>query len=90
MLEAFYGRATGRATDKRAAEAAAEYETNARRVDAAHNGVQVVWDAPPGPVLAMLRAMPPVTGLVVGAFGEFSREVGQSASSCRTSRRRLR
>ena len=65
MLEAYYGRATGRATDKRAAEVAAEYEANARRVDAAYNGVPVVRDGPPVPVLATggseFRGVPPPT-----------------------------
>jgi hypothetical protein len=80
MLGPYYDWAIGRATDKRAAEVPVEYEANARRVDAAYNGVPVVRGGPPGPVLAMLRAMPPVTGLVVGAFGEFSRDVGQFVS----------
>jgi hypothetical protein len=74
-------RDAARAVGIRAAEVQGEYEANARRVDAAYNDFPVVRDGPPGPVLAMLRGMPPVTGLVVGAYGEFSREVSQFVSN---------
>jgi len=52
----------------------------ARKVDAEDNGWLYQRGGPPGPVLTLLRSLPPVTGLGVGFAGEFSREVGQFIS----------
>jgi len=71
----------GREADTRAAEVPADYETKARKVDAEYNGWPYQRGGPPGPVLTLLRFLPPVTGLGVGFAGEFSREVGQFISA---------
>ena len=55
----------------RAKAVAAEYEAHARRLDLRHHGV-ARDDPRGGPVLAALRAWPPVLGLAFGAFGEAS------------------
>lgn len=68
----YYGRIGRRAPDVRAATVGNEYERLARDVDRRYNGVPPDTD---GPVLQLLRSLPPVTGLAVGAFGEWSREV---------------
>ena len=73
--------ARGRAADIRAAEVPADYETKARKVDAEYNGWPYQRGGPPGPVLTLLRSLPPVTGLGVGFAGEFSRDVGQFISA---------
>jgi len=59
----------GRAANIRAVEVPADYETKARKVDAEYNGWPYQRGGPPGPVLTLLRSLPPVTG-------EFSRDVG--------------
>ena len=41
-------------------------------MDFEYNGVPRTQD---GPVLALLRSLPPITPLAVGAYGEFSRDV---------------
>ena len=71
----------GREADTRAAEVPADYETKARKVDAEYNGLPYQRGGPPGPVLTLLRSLPPVTDLGVGFTGEFSREVGQFISA---------
>jgi len=58
-------------------EVPADYETKARKVDAEYNGWPYQRGGPPGPVLTLLRSLPPATGLGVGFAGEFSREVEQ-------------
>ena len=58
-----------------------DYEVKARKVDAEYNGWPYQRGGPPGPVLTLLRSLPPVTGLGVGFAGEFSREVGQFFSA---------
>ena len=68
-------------TTIRAAEVPADYETKARKVDAKYNDWPYQRGGPPGPVLALLHSLPPVTGLGVGFAGEFSREVGQFISA---------
>ena len=68
----------GREADTRAAEVPADYETKARKVDAEYNGWPYQCGGPPGPVLTLLRSLPPVTGLGVGFAGGFSHEVWQS------------
>ena len=73
--------ARGRAADISAAEVPAEYESKARKVDAKYNDWPYQRGGPPGPVLALLRSLPPVTGLGVGFAGEFSREVRQFISA---------
>lgn len=74
-ISKFYGpNLQARAPDIRAASVAAEYESLARGVDLAYNGVPRDRD---GDVLALLRSLPPVTALAVGALGEWSREVDQ-------------
>ena len=50
-------------------------------MDAEYNGWPYQRGGPPGPVLALLRSLPPVTGLGVGFAGEFSREVRQFISA---------
>jgi len=62
-------------------EVPADYETKARKVDAEYNGWPYRRGGPPGPVLTLLRSLPPVTGLGVVFAGEFSREVGQFISA---------
>ena len=61
----------GREADTRAAEVPADYETKARKAD--YSGWPHLRGGPPGPVLTLLRSLPPVTGLGVGFAGEFSR-----------------
>jgi hypothetical protein len=71
----FYGpNLRERAPDTRAASVAAEYEVLARKVDLTYNDVPRDQD---GPVLNLLRSLPPVTPLAVGALGEWSRDVDQ-------------
>ena len=41
-------------------------ETNAHKADREFNGAEFVRNGPPGPVLTLLRSMPPTIGLVVG------------------------
>jgi len=53
----------GRKADTRAAEVPANYEVIARKVDAEYSGWPYQRGGPPGPVLALLRSFPPVTGL---------------------------
>ena len=50
-------------------------------MDAEYNGWPYQRGGPPGPVLTLLRSLPPVTGLGVGFAGEFSRDVGQFISA---------
>ena len=66
MPEAYCDRATRRASDTRAAEAAS------RRC--VQRGPEL-RGAPPAPRWSCFRGMPPATGLAVGAFGELLREV---------------
>ena len=73
--------ARGRAVEIRAAEIPADYETKARKVYAEYNGWPYQRGGPPGPVLTLLRSLPPVTGLGVGSAGEFLRDVGQFISA---------
>ena len=71
----FYGpNLVARAPDIRAASVPAEYEALARGVDLTYNGVP---GDRVGDVLDLLRSLPTVTALAVGALGEWSREVGQ-------------
>ena len=58
--------ACGRAADTRAAGVPADYETRARKVGVEYNGWPYQRGSPPGPVLTLLRSLPPVTGLGVG------------------------
>ena len=53
----------GRKADTRAAEVPANYEVIARKVDAEYSGWPYQRGGPPGPVLALLRSFPSVTGL---------------------------
>jgi len=46
-----------------------DYEAKALKADHEFSGTEYVRNGPPGPVLALLRSMPPTTGLVVGARG---------------------
>jgi len=71
----------GRGAYTCAAEVPADYETGARKVGAEYHGWPYQRGGPPGPVLTLLRSLPPVTGLGVGFAGEFSREVGQLISA---------
>ena len=71
----------GREADTRAAEVPADYEVKAMKVDAEYNGWPYQRGGPPGPVLTLLRSLPPVTGLGVGFAGEFAREVRQFISA---------
>jgi len=50
-------------------------------VGAEYNGWLYQRSGPPGPVLALLRSLPPVTGLGFGFAGEFPREVRQFVSA---------
>ena len=50
-------------------------------MDAEYNGWPYQRGGPPGPVLTLLRSLPPVTSLGFGFAGEFSREVGQFISA---------
>ena len=52
----------GREADTRAAEVPADYEAKARKVDAEDNGWPYQCGGPPGPVLALLRSLPPGGG----------------------------
>ena len=63
------------------------YEAKARKTDREFSGVEYVRNGPPGPVLTLLRSMPPTIGLVVGA-----RVSSRAASSsfCLTALRRDR
>jgi len=58
-----------------------DYEAKARNVDREFNSAEYVRNAPPGPVLTLLRSMPPTTGLVVGHEGS-SRSFEQLVSDC--------
>jgi len=62
-------------------------ETNAHKADREFNGAEFVRNGPPGPVLTLLRSMPPTIGLVVRARGSF-REAPNS--SCLTALRKDR
>ena len=66
----------GREADTRAAEVLADYETKARKVDAEYNGWPYQRGGPPGPVLTLLRSLPPVTGLGVGSPASSRTELG--------------
>jgi hypothetical protein len=63
------------APDIRAAKVPGEYEKKALATDRAFNGQGV-----PGPVLLRLRAYPPVVGLAVGAYGEWSKTMDRFIS----------
>jgi hypothetical protein len=63
------------APDIRAAEVPGEYKKKALATDRAFNG-----QGAPGPVLLRLRAYPPVVGLAVRAYGEWSRTIDRSIS----------
>ncbi len=70
------------AVARRARALPAEYATKARRLD------QRFCNTPPGsvgPVEAQLRTYDPVRGLVFGAWGEASPDVGRLLSVCATS-----
>jgi hypothetical protein len=70
----FYGQLE-RAPDIRAARVQYEYERKAKATDTAFNGPTV-----PGPVLLRLQSHPPVVGLAVGAFGEWSKTMDRFIS----------
>jgi len=63
-----------RAPDIRAASVAAEYEALAHKADFKYNGVLQNQN---GLILTLLRSLPTVTALAVGALGEWPREVGR-------------
>ena len=71
MTLKYYGGsvARGHAADIRAAEVPMEYEVKARMADRKFSGVGYVRNGPPGPVLTLLRSVPPTTGIIVGARG---------------------
>ena len=71
----------GREADTRAAEVPANYEVKAQKADAEYSGWPYQRGGPPGPVLTLLRSLPPAIGLGVGFAGEFSREVGRFISA---------
>ena len=70
---------------ERARRVPIEYVDHARRLDDRHHGVDRD-DARGGPVLAALRAWPPVLGLIFGAFGEASDEVEELVQEVATRR----
>ena len=76
--------ATGRCTavGNRAAQLPAEYGNKARQVDELYCGTA---RGDVGPVTARLRAFDPVKGLVFGAWGETSPDVGRLLSALATS-----
>jgi len=84
MTPRYYGGfvARGYAADIRATEVPADYKAKARKADRDFNGVGYVRNGPPGPVLALLRSMPPTIDLAVGARGELSRSVKQFVPDC--------
>ena len=75
--------ARGHAADIRAAEVQRDYEVKARKADRELSSVEyVLRNGPPGPVLTLMRSVPPTIGLVVGARGKLSRSVKQFVSDC--------
>ena len=61
--------ARGDAADIRAAEVTADYKAKARKADREFSRVPSLCGTGLRPVLALLRSMPPATGLVVGTRG---------------------
>ena len=70
------------AADIRATEVPKDYEVKARKADREFSGVEYVRNVPPGPVLALLRSMPPAISIVVGARRGLSHSVNQFLSEC--------
>ena len=60
----------------------AKEKSEARKADHEFSGAEYVRNGPPGPVLTLLRYVPPTTGLVVGARGKLSRSAKQFAPEC--------
>ena len=75
-------RVRGCASDIWAAKVPMDYEAKGREADRELSGVEYVRNGPPGPILTLLRFMPPTTGLVVGAWGGLSRSVKQFVTDC--------
>jgi len=59
-----------------------DYEAKALKADRELNGAEYMRNGPPGPVLNLLRFMPPTIGLVIGAQGELSRSIKHFVSNC--------
>ena len=59
-----------------------DFEVKARKANREFSSAEYVRIGPPGPVLTLLRSMPPTTGLVVGARGELSCSAKQFESDC--------
>jgi len=79
LYQKYYGSvARGHAGDIRAAEVPTDYEVKARKADREFSGAEYARNRPPGPVLTLLKSMPPMTGLVVG-HGRSSRTASNSS-----------
>ena len=76
--------ARGRAADIRAAEVPVDYETKARKVDAEYNGWPYQRGGPPGPVLTLLRSLPPASALASPASSRAT--LGSSFRQLQTAR----